>query len=152
MYCFGYQTPIGKIFISADNDCICGISLNRPNCGEKETLLIKKAFSQLSQYFEGKRKSFDLPLKFNGTEFQKKVWNELLKIPYGKTATYKEIAKAAGNEKACRAAGLANNKNKIMIVVPCHRVIGSNGGLTGYAFGINVKKQLLDLEARNTLN
>ena len=152
MYCFGYQTPIGKIFISADNDYICGISLSRPDCEEKETPLIKKAFSQLSQYFYGKRKSFDLPLKFNGTEFQKKVWNELLKIPYGKTTTYKEIAKAAGNEKACRAAGLANNKNKIMIVVPCHRVIGSNGNLTGYAFGISVKKQLLDFEARNTSN
>ena len=152
MYYYGYNTKIGKIYISADENSILSISLNKPDFYQKETLLIKKAFQELDEYFSGKRKTFDLPLKLNGTEFQKKIWQELIKIPYGKTISYKELARKAGNEKACRAAGMANNKNKIMIVIPCHRVIGSNGDLTGYAFGLNVKKQLLDMEAENSQN
>ena len=152
MYYYGYNTKIGKIYISADENSILSISLNKPDFYQKETLLIKKAFQELDEYFSGKRKTFDLPLKLNGTEFQKKIWQELIKIPYGKTISYKELARKSGNEKACRAAGMANNKNKIMIVIPCHRVIGSNGDLTGYAFGLNVKKQLLDMEAENSQN
>lgn len=150
MFYYGYNAKLGKIYISADEKNILEISFNKPNYREKETSLIKKAFSELEEYFNGQRKTFDLPLKFEGTEFQKKVWKELIKIPYGKTITYKELAKAVGNEKACRAVGMANNKNKIMIVIPCHRVIGSNGDLTGYAGGLNIKKQLLDLEAKNS--
>ncbi len=150
MYYFGRQTPIGKLYISADHNSILAISLNKPDLYGKETPLIKKAFKELDEYFSGKRKTFDLPLKLNGTEFQKKIWQELIKIPYGKTISYKELAKRAGNENACRAAGMANNKNKIMIVIPCHRVIGSNGNLTGYAFGLEIKKQLLDMEAENS--
>lgn len=150
MYYFGHQTPIGKLYISADHNSILAISLNKPDLYGKETPLIKKAFKELDEYFSGKRKTFDLPLKLNGTEFQKKIWQELIKIPYGKTISYKELAKRAGNENACRAAGMANNKNKIMIVIPCHRVIGSNGNLTGYAFGLEIKKQLLDMEAENS--
>ncbi len=152
MYYYGYNTKIGKIYISADENSVLAISLNKPDYCEKETPLIKKAFQELDEYFSGKRKTFDLPLKLNGTEFQQKIWKELIKIPYGKTISYKELAKRAGNEKACRAAGMANNKNKIMIVIPCHRVVGSNGDLTGYAGGLKVKKQLLDLEAENSQN
>ena len=152
MYYYGYNTKIGKIYISADEKSVLSISLNKPDFCQKKTPIIKKSFQELDEYFSGKRKTFDLPLKLNGTEFQKKIWQELIKIPYGKTISYKELAKRAGNEKACRAAGMANNKNKIMIVIPCHRVVGSNGDLTGYAGGLNVKKQLLDLEAENSQN
>ena len=148
MFYYGYNTKFGKIYISADEKNILEISFNKPNYRTQETPLIKRAFSELEEYFNGQRKTFELPLKLEGTEFQKKVWQELIKIPYGKTISYKELAKAVGNEKACRAVGMANNKNKIMIVIPCHRVIGSNGDLTGYAGGLNIKKQLLDLEAQ----
>ena len=148
MFYYGYNTKLGKIYISADEKNILEISFNKPNYRTQETPLIKRAFSELEEYFNGQRKTFDLPLKLEGTEFQKKVWQELIKIPYGKTISYKELATSVGNEKACRAVGLANNKNKIMIVIPCHRVIGSNGDLTGYAGGLNIKKQLLDLEAQ----
>ena len=148
MFYYGYNTKFGKIYISADEKNILEISFNKPNYRTQETPLIKRAFSELEEYFNGQRKTFNLPLKLEGTEFQKKVWQELIKIPYGKTISYKELAKAVGNEKACRAVGMANNKNKIMIVIPCHRVIGSNGDLTGYAGGLNIKKQLLELEAQ----
>lgn len=144
---YGYDTKIGRIYITAEDNYVTGISCKKNDEEEKETPLIKKTIQQLTEYFEGQRKTFDLPLKIDGTEFQKRTWLELTKIPYGKTISYKELAKAVGNEKACRAVGMANNKNKIMIIIPCHRVIGSNGDLTGYAGGVNIKKQLLDLEA-----
>lgn len=144
---YEYDTKIGRIYITAEDNYVTGISCKKHDEEEKETPLIKKTIQQLTEYFEGQRKTFDLPLKIDGTEFQKRTWLELTKIPYGKTISYKELAKAVGNEKACRAVGMANNKNKIMIVIPCHRVIGSNGDLTGYAGGVNIKKQLLDLEA-----
>lgn len=145
-----YQTVIGDITICADESAITGVYFGQI-CGlgeNKETDLIKKAYIQLEEYFAGSRKIFDLPLKFKGTEFQKKVWNALTKIPYGKTWSYKELAIAAGNEKACRAVGMANNKNPISIIVPCHRVIGADGKLVGYGGGLPAKKFLLDLEAK----
>ena len=108
----------------------------------QETKLIKRVKQQLSEYFKGRRRGFDFPVKFTGTEFQEKVWRELCNIPYGETITYSELARRCGNPKACRAAGQANNRNKLMIVVPCHRVIGKNGNLTGNAGGIAVKKLL----------
>lgn len=119
------------------------------NYQEKDTELLLEAKKELEEYFEGKRKEFDLPLEQEGTEFQKRVWNALKKIPYGETRTYKEVAKIVGNEKASRAVGMANNKNNIPIIVPCHRVIGSNGKLVGYALGLDMKKYLLDLEKKN---
>ena len=149
MFYYEYKTNIGKIYISADKKNILEISFNKPNYDKNETPLIKKTFLELEEYFNGQRKTFYLPLKLEGTDFQKKVWKELIKIPYGKTISYKELATSIGNEKACRAVGMANNKNKIMIVIPCHRVIGSNGDLTGYAGGLNIKQQLLELEAKN---
>lgn len=113
---------------------------------EEETDLIKKAAKQLKEYYDGLRRDFDLPLDLQGTPFQLKVWNELLKIPYGQTRTYKQIAQAIGSPKAYRAVGNANNQNRIMVVVPCHRVIGSNGQMVGYAGGIEMKEMLLAIE------
>ena len=101
---------------------------------------------QLEEYFAGRRRGFDLPLDLRGTDFQKRCWQELLKIPHGETRSYAEIARAIGNPAAVRAVGLANGKNPIAIIVPCHRVIGSDGSLTGYGGGLDVKRQLLELE------
>jgi methylated-DNA-[protein]-cysteine S-methyltransferase len=101
---------------------------------------------QLEEYFSGRRRHFDLPLDLRGTEFQKRCWRELLKIPYGETRSYAEIARAIGNPSAVRAVGLANGQNPIAIIVPCHRVIGSDGSLTGYGGGLDVKRRLLELE------
>ena len=116
--------------------------------GEDETNLLKETFLQINEYLIGKRKKFEIPISFSGTAFQNKIWNELLKIPYGETVTYGEIAKRAGNKNACRAAGSACSKNPIAIIVPCHRVIGSNGSLTGFAGGIYNKSQLISIEKR----
>lgn len=111
-------------------------------------LVLARALSQLKQYFNGELSSFDLPLAATGTEFQQKVWHALTTIPYGETWSYQDLANAIDNPKAVRAVGLANGKNPISIIVPCHRVIGKNGKLTGYAGGIECKKGLLEAEAR----
>lgn len=105
-----------------------------------------KVAKQLEEYFDGKSIQFDVPLCIRGTSFQKKVWTELLNIPYGETRSYGEIAKAIGNPKASRAVGMANNRNPISIIIPCHRVIGSKGKLVGYGGGLEMKEKLLDLE------
>ena len=145
---FFYETEVGIIGIRENNKSITDIYFSKVDTNDniEETDLIKECFKQLKEYFEGNRKKFDLPLDAEGTEFQKKVWNELLNIPYGETKSYKDIAVAIGNEKACRAIGMANNKNPIPIVIPCHRVIGSNGKLVGYAGGLNAKEKLLNIE------
>ncbi len=105
---------------------------------------------QLNEYFSGKRQQFEnIKLNIQGTDYQKKVWAQLLKIPYGERWTYKDVAVAIGNAKASRAVGMANGKNKIPIIIPCHRVIGSNGKLTGFAHGLNLKEKLLNLEQSN---
>ena len=145
---FFYETEIGIIGIRENNKSITDIFFSKVDTNDniEETDLIQECFKQLKEYFEGNRMKFDLPLDARGTEFQKKVWNELLNIPYGETKSYKDIAIAIGNEKACRAIGMANNKNPIPIIIPCHRVIGSNGKLAGYAGGLNVKEKLLNIE------
>lgn len=145
---FFYETEIGIIGIRENNKSITDIFFSKVDTNDNidETDLIKECFKQLKEYFEGNRRDFDLPLETRGTKFQKKVWDELLKIPYGETKSYKDIAIAIGNEKACRAIGMANNKNHIPIIIPCHRVIGSNGKLVGYAGGLNVKEKLLNIE------
>jgi len=112
----------------------------------KETAILKEAFNQLEGYLHGKRQVFSLPLAPNGTAFMQNVWSSLCDIPYSRTKSYKEIAEAIGNNKACRAVGLANNRNPIPIFIPCHRVIGTNGKLTGYRGGLQTKLQLLELE------
>jgi methylated-DNA-[protein]-cysteine S-methyltransferase len=103
-------------------------------------------FDQLNEYFAGTRKEFDVPLDIEGTDFQKKVWNELQKIPYGKTISYKTLSEKLGDVKAIRAVGKANGQNPIAIIIPCHRVIGANGNLVGYAGGLDIKEKLLHLE------
>lgn len=145
---YHYKTPIGVICIEENNNNITALYLDE-NINmqiEKESKLIKNTYNQLMEYFSGKRKYFDIPIKLNGTEFQKNVWKALLEIPYGKTCSYKDIAEKIGNINACRAVGGVNNKNPIMIIVPCHRVIGKNGALVGYAGGLDVKQILLELE------
>ena len=146
-----YETEIGTIGIRENNKYITDIYFSKIDTNDniEETELIKECFLQLKEYFEGNRKSFDLPIDAKGTEFQKKVWDELLKIPYGETKSYKDIALAIGNEKACRAIGMANNKNPIPIIIPCHRVIGSNKKLVGYSGGIDIKEKLLNIENIN---
>lgn len=153
MYYYIYDTPAGVITITASGKAITGITFGTSAAGEKlETELIKKAHVQLSEYFEGKRKSFDVPLEPKGTAFQKKVWEALCAVDYGTTKSYKDIATACGNDKACRAVGMANNKNPIAILIPCHRVIGSDGSLVGYGGGLDIKQKLLDLELRGCNN
>lgn len=145
---FFYETDLGIIGIRENNKAITDIYFSKDNIDDniEETDLIKECFKQLKEYFEGSRREFDLPIEMNGTQFQKKVWKELLKIPYGETRSYKDIAISIGNEKACRAIGMANNKNHIPIIIPCHRVIGYNGKLVGYAGGIDIKEKLLNIE------
>lgn len=111
-----------------------------------ETHLFREAKAQLDAYFAGRLKAFSLPLSPAGTEFQQKVWKLLQDIPYGTTCTYGEIAARAGNPKACRAVGMANNRNPLPILIPCHRVVGANGGLVGYGGGLDIKLRLLQLE------
>jgi methylated-DNA-[protein]-cysteine S-methyltransferase len=148
-----YKTPAGKIMIVVREDTVTRLYFEKQIQAQgilvKETSLHKEAIKQLEEYFTKKRKTFDLPLDIKGTEFQKKVWNALLKIPYGQTKSYKEIAKTVGNEKASRAVGMANNRNKLPILIPCHRVIGTDGKLVGFGSGLEIKKILLDLEKNN---
>lgn len=147
---FFYDTPIGRIGIAENGAGITDVFLgddDRPKDSVlKETKLLEDAANQLIEYLAGKRKNFELPLSPNGTDFQKLVWEALRTIPYGETRTYKQIAEQIGNPKACRAVGMANNKNPISIIVPCHRVVGTDGKLVGYAGGIELKKKLLEIE------
>ena len=146
-----YNTKIGKLKIEYENDVLTGIAYTE---NEKEqgirSELSDKTVLQLEEYFDGRRKEFDIPIKLIGTEFQKKVWKELLKIPYGATVSYKDIAIKIGNPKACRAVGMANHNNPILIIVPCHRVINENKNLGGYALGLDLKRRLLVLEKENS--
>ncbi len=146
-----YDSPLGKIRIEhEDNTVVFLKKLNEDpkNLGEK-TPFTDSVFTEVQEYFDGKRKDFTFNYEMRGTDFQKKVWKALCDIPYGETCTYKDIAKAVGNEKASRAVGLANNKNPVTIVVPCHRVIGSSGKLVGYAGGLSMKEYLLKMESEN---
>lgn len=146
-YC--YNSPIGKVWIAEKDGKISNVGFSdNLDCVIEKTPIITETCRQLDEYFAKKRKVFELPLCIEGTEFQKKVWNALLTVGYGKTATYGDIAKLINQPKASRAVGGANNKNKIAIIIPCHRIIGKNGTLTGYAGGLNVKQYLLDLEQR----
>ena len=152
-----YNFEIGKILIVENEDYIIKVEflndknqlLNKKYGTKKETMLIRKTKLELMEYFDGKRRKFDIPIKLDGTDFQVKVWKELLKLPYGETCSYLDIAKKIGNPNGARAVGMANNKNKIQIIIPCHRVIGSNKKLIGYAGGIKVKERLLKLERDN---
>lgn len=145
-----YKYDFGLLKIVYTDSAVIEISYKTEiDCENVHSELSDKAALQIKEYLNGKRKIFDFPIEMHGTDFQKKVWNALLKIPYGETRTYKQIAEAICNSKACRAVGMANNKNPLMIVVPCHRVIGSNGKLVGYAFGLDIKEMLLEIEQKN---
>jgi methylated-DNA-[protein]-cysteine S-methyltransferase len=152
-----YQSPIGLLRISGTDHYISEVSfidkIEHPPADPHRRKMppgIIQCIEQLIQYFHGERRIFDFPLDQEGTVFQKRVWNELLGIPYGKTISYLELSRRLGDTKAIRAAASANGKNNIAIVVPCHRVIGSKNDLVGYAGGIWRKKWLLDHEAKIT--
>ena len=147
IYQYSYETKLGSVTIVEEDGALLAITTHRTYEGIKqETPLINEAYRQLSEYLLGKRKRFDLPLNPRGTVFQQQVWKALCDIPYGETRSYKQIAEAIGNPKAVRAVGMANNRNPLLIVVPCHRVIGANGKLVGYGAGIEKKEFLLKLE------
>lgn len=142
-----YEFPFGLLKIGYEgSDVVFLEKVDFVNDYGQRTKLTDEVYVQVAEYLAGKRKKFDFSYKLIGTEFQMKVWEELLRIPYGETRSYKDIAVAIGNPKASRAVGMANNKNPIAIVVPCHRVIGSNGQLVGYAGGLDMKRALLNIE------
>lgn len=147
---FYYETSLGRLGIEDNGFAITRIGFQTEKIGKNaencETDLIKTTFKQLEEYFDGRQKEFDVPLSPEGTAFQKKVWEALGQISYGETRTYGEVAASIGNPKACRAVGMANNRNPICIIIPCHRVIGSNGSLVGYAGGVDIKERLLKIE------
>ena len=144
---FTYETVLGDVTFVEEDGALLAISMQSDHGGiVQETPLIKDAFRQLSEYLIGERKEFDIPLRMKGTEFQKRVWTALLEIPYGETRSYKQIAEAIGNPKGVRAVGMANNRNQLLIVIPCHRVIGASGSLVGYGEGLEMKEFLLRLE------
>ncbi|MDR1810824.1 MAG: methylated-DNA--[protein]-cysteine S-methyltransferase [Prevotella sp.] len=144
-YC---HSPVGLLKIEEEDENIVALRIvsSQEKAAENTSPLLEEAKKQLSEYFSGKRFNFDLPLKQSGTPFQQKAWNYLATIPYGKTVSYKNEAEATGSPKSCRAIGSANGKNNIAIIVPCHRVVNTGGKLGGYAYGLDVKRKLLELE------
>lgn len=148
------KSPVGNLYVAAQGEAICAIIFQERwdawsrgiEAEEVESPVLERAKRQLVEYFQGKRRSFDLPLHLNGTDFQKRVWTSLANIPFGQTRTYKEQAAAVEAPGASRAVGRTNGLNPLCIVLPCHRIIGSDGALTGYAGGLEAKKFLLDLE------
>jgi methylated-DNA-[protein]-cysteine S-methyltransferase len=146
-----FESPVGTVMISEEDNAITEVTFSdtaeNEYCSD-DIPLLKRAVRELKEYFQGERMSFDLPIHENGTVFQKKVWKQLRTIPYGETRSYGEVAESIGNPKAARAVGMANNRNPIAILTPCHRVIGSDGKLVGYACGIERKEQLLQLEKK----
>ena len=148
-----FTSPLGEVVVQANAQGITGVwfetHTTRPDdLGAHDDFdhILKDAVHQLHEYFDGKRTVFDLPISADGTEFQNKVWQALTTIPYGETWSYQDLADAIGSPKSVRAVGAANGKNPISVIVPCHRVIGKDGKLTGYAGGVARKKQLLILE------
>ena len=150
-----FESPIGLITVNGNDDGLLGVwyesharELSDFGVQDDDHPILRLTISQLTEYFNGERREFSIPLAANGTEFQNKVWQALTTIPYGETWCYKDLAIAVGNPKASQAVGGANGKNPISIIVPCHRVIGKNGSLTGYAGGLDIKDALLKLEAK----
>ena len=162
-----FKTPFGEVILGSFKDrlCLCdwqyrnmrNVIDRRIQTGldayyeEEENDVILNAKAQLLEYFRGERKEFDIPIQMVGTPFQQSIWNELMKISYGKIETYLGLSKKISNTKAIRAVAAANGANAIGFFIPCHRIVGSNGELTGYAGGLNVKKKLLQLESEQLL-
>jgi methylated-DNA-[protein]-cysteine S-methyltransferase len=148
---YDLKTPFGIIRITSNDLAITGVEFLKSGSKSKKQSrqpLLTLCKKQLEEYFAGKRTEFDLPIHPEGTEFQKTVWQNLVKIPYGKTISYSDLARCIGNAKACRAVGGANNKNPLPILIPCHRVVGKNGDLVGFAGRLDIKKWLLEHECR----
>ena len=147
------DSPLGKLLLTSDGESLTGIYFpchqdrHKLRAGwRRDDACFDDARRQLRAYFAGKLRNFDLPLRMNGTPFERRVWNALVKIPHGTTVSYRDIAQRIGQPTACRAVGLANGRNPIPIIVPCHRVIGADGSLTGYGGGLETKRWLLALE------
>lgn len=144
------HSAIGPLYLVATQTGLRGLFWHKQAApmasSPSESKILLETILQVEEYLKGERRKFSIPLDLQGTEFQKRVWQELLRIPYGKTRSYKEIAELIQNQKAVRAVGTANGRNPISLIVPCHRVIGSNGTLTGYAGGLSIKEKLLKLE------
>jgi methylated-DNA-[protein]-cysteine S-methyltransferase len=150
-----FESPVGPLLLAGDSNALRMVSFEtgkhaappRPDW-KQNVPAFAEVIRQLQAYFRGELKEFDLPLAMEGTEFQIRVWNALCAIPYGETISYAQLAQRIGNPKAVRAVGLANGSNPIPIIVPCHRVIGSDGSLTGFGGGLSTKKKLLELESK----
>ncbi|MCU4350752.1 methylated-DNA--[protein]-cysteine S-methyltransferase [Acinetobacter ursingii] len=156
-YCY-MASPVGQLKLVANEQALVAILWDNENpkrvrlaelIEDVSHPILLNTQQQLIEYFSGQRKVFDIPIDFEGTDFQKQVWSALLTIPYGETRSYKQIAQQLGNEKAVRAVGAANGKNPISIIAPCHRVIGAGGALVGFAGGLDKKEILLRLELNN---
>ncbi|MDR2437962.1 MAG: methylated-DNA--[protein]-cysteine S-methyltransferase [Planctomycetaceae bacterium] len=145
-----FETSIGRLGFVENGNAVTNVFFRSekapPNTKEHSTPLLRRAAQQIKEYLNGQRTAFDLPLKPEGTEFQQTVWKALQTISYGETRSYRDIAEQIGSPKACRAVGRANHQNPITIIIPCHRVIGADGSLTGYGGGLKLKQQLLNLE------
>lgn len=152
MYCIFFDTPLGRIELASENgntiSRLCFLSETALEKAQCETPVLRWARAQLLEYFGGTRKSFDLPLAPRGTVFQRKVWNSLLRIPYGQTRSYGDVAVTLGKPGAAKAVGGACHRNPIPILIPCHRVVGADGGLTGFGCGLDLKQELLNLECQ----
>lgn len=149
-----YQTKrIGRLLLTEEDGALTRIDFIKDAddapCGGQPNRFLRSVARQLDEYFEGARREFEVPLKLKGTEFQLRVWSVLQTIPYGATASYGEVARAAGSPKGARAVGMANHVNPVAIIVPCHRVIGADGKLVGFGGGLDKKRYLLDMEAWN---
>lgn len=143
------DTPVGRLAVATDGCAVLSIRIAKDRVqgvAQAETPVAMQTINELEEYFAGKRKELGIPIRMNGTAFQIRVWNELLKIPHGSVTTYGEIAARIGKPGAARAVGMACNRNPLLIVVPCHRVVGQNGSLTGYVAGTDKKRMLLELE------
>ncbi len=160
MYYSKFDTPFCEIILVGDEDGLTNLHLNTDKGKRqfeispewiKKDVFFQEQKSQIIEYCYGKRKRFSIKLNPRGTDYQKNVWQTLSAIPYGELRTYGEIATAIGNPKAARAVGMANSKNPLPLIIPCHRVVGTNGKLTGFAHGLNMKEQLIDFEQTNAL-
>ena len=147
MYQLLFQSPLGPLTLSGTEEAVTALSFGAlPGAGDGACPLLEEAARELDAYFQGRRRIFAVPLAPAGTPFQQRVWAELREIPFGATASYGEIAARIGNPRACRAVGMANHRNPIAILIPCHRVVGRSASLVGYAGGLDIKRALLELE------
>ena len=147
-YLFHLESPIGPLTLTEEDGALIRLDFGKKGQAGPETPLLAEARNQLEQYFSGSLRRFTLPLQPKGTPFQQKVWAALLQIPWGETRTYCQVAAMIGQPKACRAVGMANNRNPVAVIIPCHRVLGKDGKLVGYAGGLSVKQGLLALEQK----